>query len=166
MVYVTGMPLHATIEEFLDNSLAALTTPLLQLVFLSSLRDSYTGHYVHEGWYGLASPSEVSTLLRNVHRQKFRQVATLPLLDLAGQLREHFESLGKPGIQTAKLWLELEPFRDMIPEASLQIERSLFISQMRLSLELLLSAPLLFQSLPASSPHPRSDLQLQPRLDN
>jgi hypothetical protein len=155
------MPLHATIEEFLDNSLAALTTPLLQLVFLSSLRDSYTGHYVHEGWYGVASPSEVSALLRDVHQQKFHRVATLPLLDLASQLREHFESLREPEFQTAKLWLELEPFRDMIPEASGQIERSLFISQMRLSLELLLSDPYLVQSPLTSSPHPRSDLQLQ-----
>jgi hypothetical protein len=167
VVYVTDMAFHATIEEFLDNSLAALTTPLLQLVFLSSLRDSYTGHYVHEGWYGVASPSQVSALLREVHHQKFRLVAKLPLLDLASQLREHFESLGESELRTAKLWLELEPFRDMMPEASARIERSLFISQMRLSLDLLLSDPsLLRPGPPTSSPHPQSDPQLQLRPES
>jgi len=38
------------ISRYLQNVLDALPSAFAQLVFLSSLRDPYTGRYLHEGW--------------------------------------------------------------------------------------------------------------------
>lgn len=130
-----------TIASYLCNALAYLPSSFAKLVFLTSLRDPYTGRYVHEGWASCSSPDEVHEMLHEAHRIAFQAVLELPLLGMARELRKHFQSLEEAERRAAEVWLELEPYREMIPQGSPEICRRLFISQVRLALELLVHDP-------------------------
>ena len=131
----------------LDRSLEALPAPFAQLVFLSSLRDPYTGRYLHEGWATVASASEVHLLIRTKHLVIFRQVMELCLSEICHQLQNHFRSLEGETPEMARLWLEGEPFREMIPSGCEALERKFFVSQMRSALATLVRCPDLFRPL-------------------
>ena len=127
--------------KLIEKSLSCLPNALGRLIFLTSLRDSYTGRYLHEGWVTVASPEEVNQKLRHIHREVFDLVIRLPLLSFCKELREHFKTVGGIEENSAKLWLEIEPYREMIPEGCLRAERDFFISQIKAALRVLVHAP-------------------------
>lgn len=129
-----------------------------RLVFVGSLRDAYTGHYLHEGWGQVALADEIHQVLRGVHQELFVSVLSLPLLDLAKELRLHFGSLNQPERETAALWLETQPFRDLIPQGCSISSRELFVSQITTALEVLRRSPDWPElSGPVASPPPLPD---------
>jgi hypothetical protein len=130
-----------SVSRYLLHAMSALPTPFARLIFLTSMRDHYTGHYTHEGWATVSSSEEVSAALGQMHRHVFEIVATLPLLELCREIRRHFESLGEAEFPTARFWLETEPFHEMVPAGYPQLARKLFISQIRLALEILVRSP-------------------------
>jgi hypothetical protein len=147
------MPLDDQVSRYVQHALSYLPSPLARLVFLACLRDHYTGHYVHEGWAGVSSPEEINAILRDTHRQVFENIFALSLPDWCRELREHFRSLGEAETRAAKLWLETEPYYEMIPEGYTALPRKMFISQVRLALEVLVRAPNWdYLSAPASLP--------------
>lgn len=130
------------LASYLSHALASLPGPFAKLVFLTSLRDPYTGHYIHEGWASCASSDEVHAMLREAHRIAFESALELSLIATARELRKHFQALGEPDeSRVAGLWLELEPYREMIPEGCPAISRKFFTSQLRFGLEVLTRAP-------------------------
>lgn len=134
------MPL-ANLISLMNRSLESLPTPLAQLVFVASLRDFYTGRYLHEGWASVASHEEVHAFLRGLHRDVFQSVLELSLIGLTRELGGHLRSQQEFEARVARLWLDLEPFRDLLPEGSSPIEQHFFISQMRTALQILVCAP-------------------------
>ena len=135
------MLLENPVSRYLQHAMSVLPTPVERLVFLTSMRDHYTGHYLHEGWAGVSSSEEVNAALKQMHRQVFEAVATLSLLDLCIEIRKHFDSLGETELRAANFWLETEPYYEMIPAGYAQLARKLFISQVRLALEVLVRTP-------------------------
>ena len=129
------------VSRYLQHAMSMLPAPFARLVFLTSMRDHYTGHYLHEGWASVSTSEEVNAALTQMHRQVFEAVATLSLLDLCREIREHFHSLGETELRAANFWLETEPYYEMIPARYPQLARKLFISQVRLALEVLVRAP-------------------------
>jgi hypothetical protein len=155
------------ISRYLYRVFDSLPSPFAQLAFLASLRDPYTGHYLHEGWATICSPQEVNLALRQTHRDVFECVASLSLVALSRELRKHFKSLEEAERRAATLWLETEPYYEMIPEGCSSLSRRFFISQVRFALELLIHAPS-WECLeePASSPLPLPDPTLRHHLVN
>jgi len=135
------MLLEDPVSRYLQHAMSMLPAPFARLVFLTSMRDHYTGHYLHEGWASVSSSEEVNAALTHMHRQVFEAVATLSLLDLCREIRKHFLSLGETELRAANFWLETEPYYEMIPAGYPQLARKLFISQARLALEVLVRAP-------------------------
>jgi hypothetical protein len=131
----------ASLKRHIARSLNAAGGNFARLVFVGSLRDAYTGRYLHEGWGQVAPAEEVHRSLRTVHQEIFAAVLRLSLLDLAKELRMHFQSLAQPERETAELWLETEPFRDLMPQGCARSLRELFVSQIRTALEVLRRAP-------------------------
>lgn len=123
------------------RTLSSLPSSAAQLIYLSSLRDPYTGRYLHEGWTTIGSPEEVNWAISHIHTETFSSVVELKLEVLCGELKEHFESLGGSVQQMAATWLELEPYREMQPRRCSPVERRLFISQMRAALGVLVRSP-------------------------
>jgi hypothetical protein len=155
------------ISRYLYRVFDSLPSPFAQLAFLASLRDPYTGHYLHEGWASICSPAEVNVALRTTHQDVFECVANLSLVGLSRELRKHFKSLGEAERRAATLWLETEPYYEMIPEGCSSLSRKFFISQVRFALELLIHAPSWeYLEEPAASPLPPPGPTLQRHLVN
>ncbi len=137
------------------RSLDALPAPFARLLFLGSLRDPYTGRYLHEGWASLASAAEVHELTRQLHILCFLEVIDLPLEALCAQMRDQINARGGPRQETAKAWLEGESFREMIPLGRSSQEREFFLSQMRAALHVLSQRELPLSLIPQSSSPPQ-----------
>lgn len=147
-----------SLARHIARSLNSAGGNFARLVFVGSLRDAYTGHYLHEGWGQIASVDEIHRTLRNIHHEIFNAMLQLPLLDLARELRLHFHSLSQPEPETVRLWLETEPYRDLIPQGCAASLRELFVSQVTLALEVLRHAPDWPQlSEPVALPRPLPD---------
>ncbi len=146
--------------------MSSLGSPLERLVFLASLRDAYTGHYMHEGWAQIADAQDVHDAAHDMHRAVFSGVIDLPLKQLAEELRMHFRTLGGSGPEMAAAWLQAEPFREMMPAGCTLMEREFFVSQMKLALAVIVH-PLTSDAPLDSDASPRrlSVPQLLPRRD-
>jgi hypothetical protein len=129
------------LKRYVAQAVQSAGSGFERLVFLGSLRDAYTGQYLHEGWAQIGAADEIHGVIRKFHQAVFEAVLRLPITELANELRLHFRSLNYPERQTAFLWLEIEPFRDLIPQGCAALLRELFISQIRTALEVLRQAP-------------------------
>lgn len=129
------------LRHYIERAVQLAETPLASLMFLASLRNSDSGHYVHEGWGRLASAEEIHSVMRETHQAMFQAVLRLSLIDLSKQLRIHFQLLNQRERETSVWWLEIEPFRDLIPQGCSVVLRELFVSNVRTALEILCCAP-------------------------
>lgn len=144
--------------RYVARALNSAESLFARLVFVGSLRDAYSGRYLHEGWTGIVSADEIHATLRAVHQVAFVAVLRLPLLDLCRELRHHFQSLNQTEAEAVQLWLDVEPFRDLIPQGCSLALRELFVSQIRIALEVLRRAPDWAElSEPIASPPPLPD---------
>jgi hypothetical protein len=156
-----------SISRYLHRVFDSLPSPFAQLAFLASLRDPYTGHYLHEGWATVCSREQVNVALRDSHQSVFESVAGLTLVGLSRELRKHFRSIGEAERRAATLWLETEPYHEMIPEGCSSLARKFFISQVRFALELLVHAPSWeYLEEPTSSQPPPPAPALRPHFVN
>lgn len=147
-----------SLKRQLTRSLNAAGGHFARLVFVGSLRDAYTGRYLHEGWGQVASAADIHQTLRSTHQVIFISMLGLPLLDVARELRLHFRSLDQPERETALFWLETEPFRDLVPQGCAALLRELFVSQVTAALEVLLRVPDWAElSVPVALPPPLPD---------
>lgn len=127
------------VARMLDRAMASLEGPLERLVYLASIRDSYTGCYMHEGWTEVAGTQAVHELSCHMHRKVFDEVVRLPMAALLEQLQSHFTSLNSDHGEAATAWLQTQPFREMVPADCSSIEREFFASQMKMALAFLTS---------------------------
>lgn len=135
--------LRQTIDQHLEQILERLPTAFSRLAFLASVRDTSSGRYLHEGWFSLASPEEIHEVMRKTHVGIFGEVLSRSLDETCGELGEYLRSIAEDGgrTRTARVWLDLESYREMIPQGCSFLERELFFSQVRAALRLLTLAP-------------------------
>ena len=146
------------VKRYIARAIEAADSLFERLVFLGSLRSAYTGRYLHEGWAQVASAEEVHSVMKEFHESLFLSVLRLPVIELSKELRAHFRRLGEPEQDTCLLWLETEPFRDLVPRRCSPVLRAVFISQIRAALEVLRSAPDWAELAgPIALPHPLPD---------
>jgi len=137
---MAAMLVH-TIEDELALTLNVLPTAFSKLSFLTTVRDPHTGRYLHEGWLPWSSRDEIHELLRKAHEEVFENVLNLTMPLLCGELRSYLDSISDSCERTARFWLELESYREMVPEGVCVQAHDFFHSQMRMSLKVLLTAP-------------------------
>lgn len=155
------------LKAYIENTLGSADTDLERLIFLGSLRDSYTGRYLHEGLSGMAGAEEIHLKLQECHRLIFTSILCVPVLQVSRELRRHFEKSNEPERETSLRWLDIEPFRDFIPERCPPTLRELFISQLRSALEVLSRVPEWTElKAPGASPLPQPDQSPQPHWVN
>lgn len=135
------MPGVGSLEQYLARAVRSVDTAFDRLVFLGSLRDSYSGRYMHEGWAQVASPDEIDRAVRELHQSSFDCVLHLSLIELCKQLRIHFHAIQQPEREASLQWLESEPFRVLIPQGYTAALRELFISNVQTALAVLLRVP-------------------------
>lgn len=130
-----------TLEEQLKLTWKHLPSVSAKLAFLTAVRDPYSGKYIHEGWTHFGSSEEIHEMLRSTHRALFEMLCALSISALCAELNMYFTTLSSPQKETVRLWRELEPFREMVPEGISVEERDFFVSQMRAAMAVLVIAP-------------------------
>jgi len=147
-----------SLKRYIAQAVHSAGTSFAALVFFGSLRDAYSGRYLHEGWGQVSSAEEIHFVLRETHQSVFNSVLRLSLTDLSKQLRIHFQSLDQPERDTSVWWLEVEPFRDLIPQGCALVLRELFVSKVKTALGVLCHAPQWSELVvQAASPHLQLD---------
>lgn len=147
-----------SLERYIAEVVRSLDSTFERLVFLASLRDAYSGLYVHEGWVRVASPAEIHQALKRLHESTFESVLRLPLIGLTRELRFHFDSVKQPELEASAFWLEAEPFRALVPQGYSSVLREIFVSQTKTALEVLCRVPELAQLKgPVESLHSQPD---------
>lgn len=150
--------MQENLKRYIARAVESAGSTFERLVFLGSLRDAYTGKYIHEGWGEFAAADEVHVVLKEVHHSLFMSLVSLSIFELSKELRFHFRMRDQAPQETCILWLETEPFRDLVPRGCSRILRELFILQMKTALELLCRVPDWEKIAgPAASQHSRLD---------
>jgi hypothetical protein len=159
-----GVSPSQKLHKLLQRTMEALDTPFERLVFLASIRDSYSGRYLHEGWAQTAGAEEIHETARQMHNAAFHSLLQATLLELGEAVRQHFQTLSGEEGRMARAWLETEPFREMLPAGCTVMEREFFVSQMRLALALVAESAT-SSALPPSDASPLRPpaLPLRPR---
>ncbi len=134
MVFPAQMP------AFVERVLKSFSSSLEQLIYLSSLRNIYSGEYLHEG-RDRAAPLVMDPTFSHCHMDVFQGVLSKRVQELCEEIREHFDAQLEEPTQAANFWLENEPFREMIPTGCSPVEREYFTLQFRIALRILARSP-------------------------
>jgi hypothetical protein len=152
------MPGVGSLDHYISRAVRSADTAFERLAFLGSLRDSYNGQYIHEGWAQIASAEEIHRAVGELHQSSFDCVLRLSVIELCKQLRFHFQSSRQPEREISLRWLEAEPFRVLIPQGYQPALRELFISNIQTALAVLQRVPDWRELTgPAALPHPQPD---------
>jgi hypothetical protein len=129
-----------TLQRHVSKALASCPSQFTQLLLLASMRDPYTGLYRRVGQADQLS-SESNAAMRAMHQALFETVSNFTLVMLAEELRECFALCGETEMRVVQLWLDSEPYHQMIPEGCPLLPRKYFVSQICFALKILAHAP-------------------------
>lgn len=138
MVPVMKDPGRASpVGDLWRRTLSQIPTEYGKLVYLTSLRNMDTGQYEHHGLamsFGMAAADRA---IRASHEQLFREWLAAPLAQQAGDLDAYMNELPFERNAMVETWLQLEPYRNLVPVDSADAERELFCTDLETLLELI-----------------------------
>src|SRR5712672_1691197 len=85
---------RSVIEDFTSRTLAAIPSDFGRLYYVSSLKDSSTGRYKHEGLMDLYSENSVQAALTHCHEELFSRILETPLSRQERDLRRCLDAAG------------------------------------------------------------------------
>ena len=121
---------RAVIEDFSSRTLAAISSDFGRLHYVSSLKDSNSGRYEHDGLTSLYSENAVQAALSHCHEELFSRILETPLKKQEGDLRACFDTAGDKFWDAVESWRENPSFRGMCPEGMPDYLDDLFCSNM------------------------------------
>ena len=124
-------------DDLLGRTLAGLPSDLARLIYLASTRDYNSGMYHHEGLaarYGL-EPARVA--LNGAHKDIFCKLVALPLEGLVAELEIYVRMSREAPDGFIHAWQELQPYRIAVPMEVDSTMVQLFLSNIKLALEIL-----------------------------
>jgi hypothetical protein len=121
---------RAVIEDFSSQSLAAISSDFGRLYYVSSLKDSHSGRYEHDGLMSLYPESAVQTGLSHCHEELFSRILETPLKDQERDLSACLSSAGEKYWEVVESWRESRYFHEMCPEGLPDYLQDLFCSNM------------------------------------
>jgi hypothetical protein len=121
---------RAVIEDFSSQTLAAISSDFGRLYYVSSLKDSDSGRYEHDGLNSLYSENAVQAALSHCHEELFSRILETPLKEQELDLRACLGSAGDQYWDVIESWRENRSFKDMCPEGLPDYLQDLFCSNM------------------------------------
>lgn len=138
MSYRAGpVKIYDAFDDLLRRTLSKISCDLGRLIYLASTRDYNTGAYHHEGLSARHPGDDAREALQAAHRDVFCQLAASPLEELVGQLEMYVQGSHERPDELVRTWQELEPYRIAIPMHADPTMVQLFLSNIRLALEVL-----------------------------
>ena len=121
---------RAVVEDFSSQTLAAISTDFGRLYYVSSLKDSDSGRYQHDGLMSLYPENAVQTGLSHCHEELFSRILETPLKEQERDLRACLVSAGDKYWDVVETWRESRFFQEMCPEGLPDYLNDLFCSNM------------------------------------
>ena len=119
------------------RTLSQIETIFGRLVYLSGLRDSNTGRYEHHGLAVVFGEEAADRALRESHEITFAEWLSFGLEHQKADLDLYLSQLTARRRRTVETWMRLRPYRNLIPTRAAEPERSLYLSDFEVMLELL-----------------------------
>ena len=129
--------LSKAIDDLRERTLATIPTQFAKLVSLSSTRDYNTGRFCHDGLAFRFSAGVAEEALRAVHQELFQELAFSPLEVMVQDLERFIRAARMEPISVLQTWMELQPYRMLVPRNCNQILCDLFFSNVRMALAVL-----------------------------
>ena len=128
---------HTAYDDLLRRTLSGIPCDLARLIYLASTRDYNSGTYHHEGLSTRYRPEEARDALQAAHRDVFYRLVALSLEELVEELEIYVLKSREIPAGFIHAWRELEPYRVAVPMEMDPTMVQLFLSNIRLSLEVL-----------------------------
>jgi hypothetical protein len=121
---------RAVVEDFSSQTLAAISSDFGRLYYVSSLKDSNSGRYEHDGLTSLYPENAVQSALSHCHEELFSRILETPLRKQECDLRACLGSAGDKYWDVVENWRENRCFQEMCPEGLPNYLNDLFCSNM------------------------------------
>jgi hypothetical protein len=118
------------IEDFTSRTLAVIPTDFGRLYYVSSLKDSTTGRYQHDGLVDVYSENSVQEALEHCHEELFSRILETPLNQQERDLRKCLDSAGDMFWTVVETWRKDQSFRTMCPKGLPNYLEELFCSNL------------------------------------
>ena len=136
---VAESAVEAAVRDLEGRTLAHLQGELTKLVYLSSTRDYNTGEYQHEGLAQRFGAQAAQLALAQCHETAFQDLLYTSLSNLVAQLATYIDSTGADREKVLNSWRQLQAYRVLIPGTCDDLSADLFITNIKIALEALVS---------------------------
>ena len=130
------------------NTLSQIPSVFGRLVYLASLRNANSGRYEHHGLALVFGEEDANRALKKSHIQVFREWLTFNLEQQKADLDLYLSGLYEDRRTVLTNWLDLAPYRNLMPVTMRGVEKRLYIADLKALLELMGNA------LGAAAPDP------------
>jgi hypothetical protein len=124
-------------EDVWERTISQIPTTFGRIAYLASLRNDNSGRYQHFGLARIYSEQEADRVLRHCHREVFGDWLNFSLLQQRSDLEAYLNSMEDDRKTVLTTWLDLSPYRNLIPADATAAERRLYLSDLELILDLL-----------------------------
>jgi hypothetical protein len=124
-------------EDVWGRTISQIPTTFGRIAYLASLRNENSGRYQHFGLARIYSEAEADRVLRLCHREVFSDWLNFSLPEQRRDLEAYLNSIGDDRQTVLATWLDLNPYRNLIPAETMAAERRLYLSDLELILDLL-----------------------------
>lgn len=118
------------IEDFTSRTLAVIPSDFGRLYYVSSLKDSVTGRYQHDGLADMYSEDSVEEALGQCHEELFSRILETPLPEQERDLRECLGTSGNRFWTFVDSWQRDKSFQTMCPAELPTYLKDLFCSNL------------------------------------
>jgi hypothetical protein len=143
--------MNKAFDDLLNRTLSGLPSDLSRLIYLASTRDYNSGMYHHEGLATRYGSEPARLALKCAHKDIFYKLVALPLEELVAELETYVRMSREAPSGFIHAWQELEPYRVAVPMEVDSTMVQLFLSNIRLALEILRFRQKQSQAYPSAS---------------
>jgi hypothetical protein len=129
--------MNSAYDDLLRRTLSGMQCDLARLIYLASTRDYNSGRYHHEGLSVRYSPEKARDALQATHRDIFCRLVALRLEELVNEVESYVRLSHEAPTEFIRAWQELEPYRVAVPMETDSTMVQLFLSNIRIALEVL-----------------------------
>jgi len=131
---------RGALADIWRHTLSQVPTAFGRLVYLASLRNPNSGRYEHHGLALLFGLDQANRALKHSHKKVFADWLSYNIEEQLADLELYLSDLPEDRKTVLRTWSRLEPYKNLIPATAKDVERRLYLSDLRAMIELLRGA--------------------------
>ena len=132
-----GLLDRSAASDLWKNTLSQIPSVYGRLTYLAGLRNINTGRYEHHGLALIFSQKEADEALRQSHIKAFAEWIGFTLEQQKADLDLYLSDQEEMKRRVLENWLQLQPYKALIPTSAAGAERALFLADLDALLTLL-----------------------------